>query len=614
MASDKDILKISFIKRRMALLKWFQVGCIGLLVCKLFKLQILDNFHYKKLSNRNSKRTVFLLPKRGIIYDRNNVVIANNITSTKLVYYKTGDNYMNDIKKAYSILKKRPNNYEAVLKRLDRGIKRAPKQKFVLARNLSREDIIRTKFNLVYLNGVDVEKYNIRYYPFGKATSCLVGYVIKPQNVDNAFLQLNNDHRVGSMGLEKIFEKNLSGKIGLKHHIVNVLGNKVGEILVNNPIDGKPINTTIDQRLQSKLTELMENKSGACTMLDLQTGEILAMYSSPNIDPNIMSRGIDDIEWQQLVADNGESSGMFTNKNISSAYPPGSTFKIVSTMTALLGGWDSEKKFKCTGELQIGNRIFHCWKDEKKGGHGYINLDVAIAQSCNCYFYNLSQYVDPDEVCKMAEKLGLNQKLMEDFTAEVKGFVPNKKWKKEKLHQVWFPGDSANMILGQGWITVTPLQLATMAGRLATNKEIVPQYVPGKKVKFKPLGLDESALEKTRHGLFSVINSPYGIAYGAANPKYGICGKTGSAQVVSERIENKDMRSGKVDKKKRTHALFVGFAPYDNPRYSIAVVVEHGIGGAGSALPVAARLLETALDLDAKKEKKTDEKEKPYLF
>ena len=236
MASDKDILKISFIKRRMTLLKWFQAGCICVLVCKLFKLQILDNFRYKKLSNRNSKRTVFLLPKRGIIYDRNNIVIANNITSTKLVYYKTGDNYMDDIKKAYALIKKRPENYETILKRLDRGIKRAPKQKFVLARNLSREDIIRTKFNLVYLKGVDVEKYNIRHYPFGKATSCLVGHVIKPQNVDDAFLQLNNDYRVGSMGLEKIFEKNLSGKIGLKHHIVNVLGNKVAEILVNNPV------------------------------------------------------------------------------------------------------------------------------------------------------------------------------------------------------------------------------------------------------------------------------------------------------------------------------------------------------------------------------------------
>ena len=595
-SNDKDIAKLYLIKRRATILGYAKIGFIGILLAKISKLQIFDNLFYKKLSKNNSTRTTFLLPKRGDIFDRNGVKIATTQKSNKLVYYKTGTNYLNDIKNVYSILSSKPKNYEKILLKIDKNIKRYPRQKVVLMRNLTRRDYLRVKFYILNLKGVEIEDVNVRHYPFDNASSCLIGGVMRQQNIKNEQLQKNLDYLTGFDGIEKVLDYKISGKIGLKNTIVNVSGKKIDEYILKNEKDGDDIKTTIDQRLQNLLAELLEGRNGASTLIDLETGGILAMHSSPNIDPNVIVKGIDEDTWNDITSKAGQSDGLFINKNIASAFPPGSTFKIVSGLTALLNNFDTEKKFKCTGEYKIGNRVFHCWK-AKQGGHGFVNFDQAVAQSCNCYFYHLSTKIDCDDIYDLATKLGLGKAHLEDFTNEIKGFIPNRELVKKRFKRHWSGGDNANFTLGQGYTLATPLQLAVMVGRVATNLEIKPQYLFDKKVSFNHLGIDVEKLDKIKHGMWSVINSPYGIAYGRAPLNYGICGKTGSAQVVSQRIDNKDMRSGKVKKEKHSHALFVGFAPYDNPKYAVSVIVEHGIGGAGTALPIGVKLLMKAIDL-----------------
>lgn len=594
MNNDKDIIKLSFIKRRTAIIQGTYWFLTTLLILKLFKLQIIEGILYKKKSKNNALRENFILPQRGIVYDRNGIEIANNIVKYKLVYYCARKINIEEINNVYKILNR---EYLKVKYNLDK-IKKTKVQKyqtFVLAKNLTNNEIKRIKFNLVYHENFNIEEYYVRRYPYKNYTSALIGFVIGIRNTDNRVARINSDYKIGGNGIEKILENKIGGKIGLKYNVINATGKKINEIDMYNPVNGDKVITSINQKLQNKLSQLIEGKNGCATLIDIRTGGILAMSSTPNIDPNTISIGISDEEWQEITKDGNTANGLFTNKNISSSYPPGSTFKIVSGLTGLIEGIDPEKKYKCTGEHKIGNRIFHCWK-AKQGGHGWVNFDLAIAQSCNCYFYNLSQQISDSDLYNVATKLGLGVKHLPDFSQEVSGLVPNAKWKKKKEGQIWFPGDTANMVLGQGYVNVTPLQLAIMVARIASNKKVEPKYLlDDEDGYFANLGFQQQYLDILKHGLFSVINAEYGIIYGMASKKYQICGKTGSAQVVSERIDNKDMKSGKVKIEKHSHALFVGFAPYDDPRYAVSVVVEHGIGGAYSAAPIGTAILSEAI-------------------
>ena len=596
MRNDKDVLKTSFIKRRSAIIAIGYIFLLFVLVVKLFKMQVINGLLYRRRARNNFLREEFSLPKRGTIFDRNGDKMAFSVRRDKVVYFAQKKDNEKNIRHCFEVLRRR-DKVDEICHRVLKGIKRGEK-KFVIAKDLNREEYTRFKFNLVYFNGLELEDYYVRKYLFRDATSPLVGFVAGIRNTNSKIARQNFDYRVGISGCEKVAEDKLGGKVGMKYNVINAVGKKVDEISVNTAVDGKDMTLSIDQRLQSVLAELMEDKNGACTLLDVKTGEILAMHSTPNIDPNYLSVGVDDEEWTRINRRIADNSGIFLNKNISATYPPGSTFKVISALTALKNGFDPYKKFNCTGEYKIGNRVFHCWiAQTARKQHGLVDMNTAIAQSCNCYFYHLSRQVDCDDMYEMAKKFGLGEKHLLDFESELSGFVPNKRWKKKKYNQIWMPGDNANMALGQGYLNLTPLQLAIMMARLATNKEVEPEYIFGKKRIFEDLGIKEEHMNIVRRGLFSVLNEPYGIVYGMASKKYQICGKTGSAQVVSQRIENKDMRSGLVAKEKHSHALFVGFAPYNNPRFAVSVVVEHGIGGARSAAPIGTRLLAGAMDL-----------------
>ena len=579
----------------MVLIKGGYLFLTAILVLKLFKLQIIDGLFYKKKANNNSLREKFLLPRRGVIFDRNRQEIATTVIGYKAVYFVGRSGNIDEVRKIYEILNRPRSKVARIFQSIERRLPKSKNQKFVLARNLTISELTRLKFNSVYIPKMEIDKYYIRSYPFKNYTSMLVGYVMSAVDTANKVAQTNVDYKIGFEGVEKILEQKIGGKVGLQYNVINAAGAKVGEIAVKDVADGKSVTLSIDQDLQNKLSQMMDGKSGAATLLDVRTGGILAMVSVPNIDPNVMSVGVSDFEWNDIIRQSKVSSGLFLNKNISATYPPGSTFKIISALTGLINGLDPDKKYKCTGEHKIGNRVFHCWK-AKEGGHGWVDLDMAIAQSCNCYFYNLSQQISNEDIYNVARRLGLCDRHMISFDNELVGLVGNAKWLKGKHHKVWMPGDNANLVLGQGWTNVTPLQLAVMVARLATNKNVEPRYLlDDESEDFVHLGFQEKHLQLVRKGLFSVLNAKYGIARGIADKKYQICGKTGSSQVVSQRIDNKDMRSNKVSIEKHSHALFVGYAPFDDPRYAVSLIVEHGIGGARSAAPLGVAILTEAL-------------------
>jgi penicillin-binding protein 2 len=584
-----------YIMRRYTFVFTIKIICFLVLSWRLFKMQIMNYFLYKKMAINNSTKFDYIFPKRGNILDRNGISMTDNIPATKVVFQKTSQDIEETLISALKILNKKEQDIALLLKKIKRKLKINPNERIVLAKNVNREEMIRIQFNLNYLPGVDIIDSTLRYYKMSNHTSPIIGAIsgVSANNNDvslNKRILNNTDYKVGIRGVEKIFNTQLTGKIGINSIAVNAFGRRVKEEVVENAIDGIDIHTTVDYNIQNELGKLIADKNAAATVLNLKTGEIIAMHSTPNIDPNLYSRGMDNDDWKGIIA--AQNKRVFFNKNLSISYPPGSTFKLPVSLVALQNGWDVYKNFHCTGEYQIGNRVFHCWKKE---GHGYINFNTAIAQSCNCYFYYMSTKVDIDDIYAMATSLGLGQRTNIGLDNETSGFIPSRAWKRKRFNQIWLPGENANTVLGQGFVEVTPMQMLIMISRIATNKMVVPRFIKNIQniTEFENMNLNPEALKVLHYGLFSNLNSDFGLLrrYRSYDQEWQICGKTGSAQVVSRRFNDNDMKSGRIAEDLRPHGLFVGFAPYHDPKFAVSVVVEHGIGGSISGAPVGVEIL-----------------------
>ncbi len=574
----------------------------ALLLSRLVKIQIIEHFRYRKLADDNARRIEFIIPKRGNILDRNSISFTKTALTNKIIYFKTGANYLNTPRRLLAILNKKPNDIDSYLRRVDRAIKKNSRERIILAKNLTREEIIKFEYSAYYLNGAEISKQFVRAYVLQELTPSILGYVSRPTKrqielapIESKKLYQSPDYMIGQNGVEKLFEGHLSGVVGLRITSIDSVGNKVSQYTQKEAINGKDIKTTIDYHLQKYVGSLIEDKNGAISVVDLRNGNILAMHSTPSFDPSSAVKGFHEDEWLDL----GTKRGVFFNKNISISYPPGSTFKIVAALVALKSGLDPNKIFHCTGEYKIGNRIFHCWK---KGGHGDVDFKSAIAQSCNCYFYKISTIIDIDDVYDLSIELGLGRKVDIGLEGEKTGFIPNRKWKRQMFGQVWLPGENANTCLGQGFVEVTPLQLLLMISRVATGRMINFDFIydnPYKKniTTQEYLNINQDHLNLVRDSLFAVFNQNNGVAHSLRDQSLQICGKTGSAQVVSRRIENEDMKRGRVKEELRSHAIFVGYAPYENPQFAVSVVIEHGIAGALSGAPVAVKALKEASKL-----------------
>ena len=604
MTRDNDKGKV-LIRRSliMALIKFLLLMVI---IARLYYLQVYQADRYKTLADENRISTRLLVPPRGIIFDRNGVTIASNQQNFQaLIVAEQAPN----VQETLDAFKKIMPLSEAEEERIKKDLKR--NRSFVpikIRDNLSWEEVSRIQLNAPDLPGIVIDEGLTRYYPFGAGMAHILGYVssVSDKDVkDDPLLEVPG-FKIGKSGIEKYLEKALRGESGNLKLEVNAYGRIMKEIERVDGIPGKDVQLTIDSRLQQKAFELFGEESGAAVLLDVHTGEILAFVSAPSFDPNMMTQGLSTEDWNALLHN---ERNPLTDKAISGQYSPGSTFKMIVALAALEAGViKPETRTYCAGKMFLGNHAFHCWKKE---GHGHLNVVEALQHSCDIFFYETAQKLGIEKIADMARRFGLGSKINIGLENEKAGLIPDKEWKLRRFGEPWQQGESLISGIGQGYILTTPLQLATMTARLVNGGyEIKPTFLKvsdGEKSKIKKIDVSPANLELIKEGMYAVVNKPGGTAWRSQFDYHGqrMGGKTGTTQV--RRITMKERREGikkesELPWRLRNHALFVGYAPHDNPKYAVAVLVEHGGGGSSVAAPLAGKILREAIMLDPTRE------------
>ena len=569
-------------------------------------MQVYQADRYKTLADENRISTRLLVPPRGIIFDRNGVTIASNQQNFQaLIVAEQAPN----VQETLDAFKKIMPLSEAEEERIKKDLKR--NRSFVpikIRDNLSWEEVSRIQLNAPDLPGIVIDEGLTRYYPFGAGMAHILGYVssVSDKDVkDDPLLEVPG-FKIGKSGIEKYLEKALRGESGNLKLEVNAYGRIMKEIERVDGIPGKDVQLTIDSRLQQKAFELFGEESGAAVLLDVHTGEILAFVSAPSFDPNMMTQGLSTEDWNALLHN---ERNPLTDKAISGQYSPGSTFKMIVALAALEAGViKPETRTYCAGKMFLGNHAFHCWKKE---GHGHLNVVEALQHSCDIFFYETAQKLGIEKIADMARRFGLGSKINIGLENEKAGLIPDKEWKLRRFGEPWQQGESLISGIGQGYILTTPLQLATMTARLVNGGyEIKPTFLKvsdGEKSKIRKIDVSPTNLELIKEGMYAVVNKPGGTAWRSQFDYHGqrMGGKTGTTQV--RRITMKERREGikkesELPWRLRNHALFVGYAPHDNPKYAVAVLVEHGGGGSSVAAPLAGKILREAVMLDPTRE------------
>ena len=589
---------------RLLVIIGFNLLAFIMIIARLYYLQVYQSDKYTVMSDENRISTRFLVPPRGVIYDRNGEIIAGNEQDFQalLIAEQTQDvrQTLDNFKKIVEISDGEENKILEDIRRHRRFIP------VKLKNNLRWDDVSRVMLNAPNLPGVEIDEGLSRYYPYADIYAHVLGYVgpVAEGEKKNNPLYLVPGYKIGKSGLEKYYDERLQGVSGTVKLEVNAYGRIMKEIERDAGKEGKSLTISIDSRLQKQAYEAFGEQSGAAVVLNVKTGEILALVSTPSFDPNLFTNGISYKHWDMLL--NNERTPLI-NKAVSGQYSPGSTFKVVVALAALESGIiDEHTRYYCSGGLDVGNTRFHCWKH---AGHGSLNVVEALKYSCDIFFYETAMRVGIDRIHDMAVKLGLGEPLNIGLDNEKGGNIPTQNWKKNKYGVAWSKGDDANSGIGQGYVLVTPLQLVTMLSRVVNGGyAIKPTFVKadGNTLQnVKKLNISTKNIEIIKRGMFEVVNGAGGTAgrakFNVDGAKMG--GKTGTTQV--RRISMKERASGIIRDENlpwrlRNHALFIGFTPIDNPQYAVAVVVEHGSSGSGVAAPIAGKILQTALALDIK--------------
>ena len=603
---NRDNDKGKVLIRRSLIMALIKFLLLMVIIARLYYLQVYQADRYKTLADENRISTRLLVPPRGIIFDRNGVTIASNQQNFQaLIVAEQAPN----VQETLDAFKKIMPLSEAEEERIKKDLKR--NRSFVpikIRDNLSWEEVSRIQLNAPDLPGIVIDEGLTRYYPFGAGMAHILGYVssVSDKDVkDDPLLEVPG-FKIGKSGIEKYLEKALRGESGNLELEVNAYGRIMKEIERVDGIPGKDVQLTIDSRLQQKAFELFGEESGAAVLLDVHTGEILAFVSAPSFDPNMMTQGLSTEDWNALLHN---ERNPLTDKAISGQYSPGSTFKMIVALAALEAGViKPETRTYCAGKMFLGNHAFHCWKKE---GHGHLNVVEALQHSCDIFFYETAQKLGIEKIADMARRFGLGSKINIGLENEKAGLIPDKEWKLRRFGEPWQQGESLISGIGQGYILTTPLQLATMTARLVNGGyEIKPTFLKvsdGEKSKIRKIDVSPTNLELIKEGMYAVVNKPGGTAWRSLFDYRGqrMGGKTGTTQV--RRITMKERREGikkesELPWRLRNHALFVGYAPHDNPKYAVAVLVEHGGGGSSVAAPLAGKILREAVMLDPTRE------------
>ena len=597
------------IKRRFFLLSTLKGLSFGILSWRLFDLQVVENKKYDKLSKSNQFNFSLVLPERGEIYDRKGRVLAANRDAFSL-YVKLRDNInIDDILQKLSLITSFNEEDFKKFKTKIRNLNKTNLNMFITD-NLSQRDISKIAVRLHEFPEVNFMMTKKRVYPQGAITSHLIGYTGKLTEKDlkkNKGLMNYSNLEVGKSGLEKFFDNKLRGKFGRRREEVNARGKIVTSNLYENPKSGENLNISIDLNIQSYALSRLESgnskniskknpETGSIVVMDVNNGQLLCCVSSPNFNPNMFSRGIKSKEWKSLI-DNKKAPLLF--RAVSGLYSPGSTIKMAVALAALEAGVIGyDTKFFCNGVKEYGNMKFHCWY---KHGHGNINLSQAIERSCDVFFYELGLKVGIEKISVMLKKLGLSSDIDLELNEIRKGLVPTKKWKLDTKGTKWTPGETINSSIGQGYMLSSPVELATMVARIANSKNLVePTLLTDSKNSFSKLDINLNHLNYIKKAMHNVVNSEFGTAYKSKLNLADIkmAGKTGTVQVIriSEEEREKGITKNKDREwKKRDHALFIGYAPIQKPKYAICVIVEHGGSGSSIAAPIARDIMKKLL-------------------
>lgn len=570
---------------------------MSMLALRMRYLQVDQADEFRLLADENRINVHLIPPSRGRIFDRKGRVVAENIPSYRI-----------------SIVREQAGDVDAVIERLAKIVELDPLELEDAMEDLRRvrgdtpvtvadrvrwEDISRVAVNTPALPGVTPEVGLSRHYPLGEDYAHMIGYVgavndrdLEEIDAPNALLLIPR-FQIGKIGLETKVEDTLRGKAGTKRVEVNAAGRVMRELDRVEGEAGADVQITTDNGLQSYAAARMAKESAAAVVLDCKKGDILACVSTPSYDPNLFVRGISVSAYKSLLEDQYRP---LPNKAVQGVYPPGSTFKMVTALAALSAGVAGfGDTVYCPGHMTVSGRRFHCWK---RGGHGSVDLLRSLRESCDVYYYEMARRVGIDKIAETARMLGLGVKHDLPMTSVSEGLIPDRQWKEINKDDIWRVGDSVNASIGQGFVLASPLQLAVMTARLATGKMVKPRLIKSldgveqKVDPVEPLAIEENLLQAVRDAMNAVSNSRRGTAYRSRiiEDAFRMAGKTGTSQVrnitAAERARGV-FRNADLPWERRDHALYVNFAPIEDPQIAVAVVVEHGGGGSKAAAPIA---------------------------
>lgn len=586
-------------RERFTFFFWVILAAVCLLVLRLWYLQIIKGEDLLKRSENNRIRIREVKAMRGIVLDSRGVVLVENRPSYDVVIFPE------DVKDLKGLVEKLealyakvgltfPMDYETIREN------RRPFTPLRVDRNVSREKLALIETHSLELPGVGIDVMPVREYYYGESMAHVIGYIgeVSRDELDrDKSSGYKSGDFIGKFGLEKALDAHIRGKPGGEQVEVNVVGRKVKTLGRVEPVQGYRVLLTIDSQVQKAAWSAMEGKAGAVVALDPRDGSVLALVSRPGFDPNLFNRGVSADVWEKISSN---PLHPMENRAIAGQYPPGSTYKLIVAAAALEEGIITpETAFNCPGHFEMGTRSFRCWR---KQGHGRVSLHRAVVESCDVYFYNVGKLLGVDRLAEYAQAFGLGARTGVAMTGERRGLIPTRDWKLARFGVAWQPGETISIAIGQGYNTATPLQLANAYAAAANNGEfftprivqrietddgeIIEEFRPEKKA---VLPVSQDNIQLLKKALWGVVNEPGGTGGQARVAGRDVCGKTGTAQVIGM-AEGDDGSSYPYEY--RDHALFVSFAPRDNPEIVVAVVAEHSGHGGSAAAPVARKVLE----------------------
>ena len=590
-------------RRSRVLYVLLAVAFLGL-ITRLVFLQVLQGERYTFLSENNRIRIKRVPGTRGMIFDRQGQLLVDSRPSFDLIFVpEDSESPENTLRLLARYLQRDEGE---LLKTFEENKSRAAFDELVIGRDIEWPSIVAVETHQLDLPGVTLRARPRRNYTDGPMAAHVLGYL---GEINQRQLKTLKDQgyvigdEIGQYGLERRWEELLRGQSGGQQVEVDALGRRVRVLHEVNDVPGYTVHLTLDRQLQETAFEALNGKQGTIVALDVNSGAILALASTPAFDPNIFARGIKSDEWSGLIKDQLRP---LSNRAIQGQYPPGSTFKIIMSIAGLEEGVIQPESFiQDPGFYPFGNRSFRDWK---KGGHGAVNLHKAIVESCDTYFYQLGPKIGIDRIAKWAHAFGLGDKTGIALDDERSGTIPDTEWKRKRYRQPWFPGETVSVAIGQGYVTVTPLQLANMMAAVANGGKLYRPYLVNKVESvdgatareygpelIRTIELKTDTLKRVREALSDVVNGAGGTGGAARSQMVQIAGKTGTAQVV-------EMKGGYVKTEQlayfnRDHAWFVSYAPVDNPQIAIAVLVEHGGHGGDAAAPMAKKVFEKFIEM-----------------